>query len=53
LAAVLTPELKRRIAKDRLVKKTFDIIEILAKPESREKFSKRFPLHIANCLMRS
>lgn len=40
LAAVLTPELKRRIAKDRLVKKTFDIIEILAKPESREKFFK-------------
>lgn len=38
LGAVFTPELKRRIDKDRLVEKTFSIIEVLEEPEARERF---------------
>lgn len=38
LGAVYTPELKKRIGKDRLVEKTFNIIEILDKPEARSRF---------------
>jgi hypothetical protein len=38
LGAVFTPELQRRIANDRLVKKTFNIIEILHDPKTRDKF---------------
>lgn len=40
LGAVFTPELQRRIASDRLVKKTFNIIEILGERKTREKFFK-------------
>jgi hypothetical protein len=38
LGAVYTTELKRRISKDRLVEKTFNIIEILDQPEARYRF---------------
>jgi len=38
LGAVYTPELNRRISADRLVEKTFNIIEILDKPKARERF---------------
>ena len=38
LAAVFTSELKRRIRKDRLVEKTFDVIEILNDHKERETF---------------
>lgn len=38
LAAIITPELERRINDDRLVEKAFDIIEILDTPDSRNKF---------------
>ncbi len=38
LGAVLTPELERRISTDRLVEKTFNIIEILDDPEKRQHF---------------
>jgi len=37
LGAVYTPELERRISEDRLVEKTFNIIEILDKPPARER----------------
>lgn len=40
LGAVFTPELQRRIESDSLVKKTFNIIEILGDPKEREKFFK-------------
>lgn len=40
LGAVFTAELQRRIAGDRLVKKTFNIIEVLGDPKAREKFFK-------------
>ena len=38
LGAVFTPELERRISEDRLVEKTFNIIEILDDPAARERF---------------
>ena len=38
LGAVLTPELERRISTDRLVEKTFNIIEILDDTEKRQHF---------------
>jgi hypothetical protein len=38
LGAVYTPELERRISEDRLVEKTFNIIEILDRPQARERF---------------
>ena len=38
LGAVFTTELRRRIEQDRLVEKTYDIIEILTEPEIRESF---------------
>lgn len=38
LGAVFTPELERRISTDRLVEKTFNIIEILDDPEKRQHF---------------
>jgi hypothetical protein len=38
LGAVFTPELKRRIDEDRLVEKTFNIIEILDNSQTREQF---------------
>lgn len=38
LGAVFTPELERRISEDRLVEKTFNIIEILDDPTARERF---------------
>lgn len=38
LAAVFTPELERRIRDDRLVEKTFDIIDILDDPQVRSDF---------------
>lgn len=40
LAAVFTPELERRMNEDRLVEKSFDIIEILDDPAARENFFK-------------
>lgn len=45
LAAVFTPELERRINKDRLVEKAFDIIKILDDPGEREKFFKEIFHH--------
>jgi len=38
LGGVFTPELNRRITADRLVEKSFNIIEVLQKTESRESF---------------
>ncbi len=38
LGAVYTPELEKRIKDDRLVEKTFDIIEILDNHDAREEF---------------
>jgi len=38
LGAVFTPELERRIKEDRLVEKTFNIIDILTEPTKREEF---------------
>lgn len=38
LGAVFTPELERRISTDRLVEKTFNIIEILDDPQKRRQF---------------
>jgi hypothetical protein len=38
LGAVFTPELEKRIGRDRLVEKTFNIIEILDKPKIRKQF---------------
>ncbi len=38
LACVFTPELQRRIGEDRLVEKTFDIVELLESQELREDF---------------
>jgi len=38
LGAVYTLELNRRISENRLVEKTFNVIEILDKPKSRERF---------------
>jgi len=38
LAAVFTEELKRRISEDRLVEKTFNIIQILDNPDARQEF---------------
>jgi len=40
LSAVYTPELKKRIQKDRLVENYYDIIEILEEPKKREEFFK-------------
>lgn len=40
LSATFTEELKRRIKKDRLVEKEFDIVEILDNPEVRSEFFK-------------
>jgi hypothetical protein len=38
LGAVSTPELERRIKEDRLVEKTFNIIDIVADPGKRDEF---------------
>jgi hypothetical protein len=38
LGAVFTPELQKRIGDDRIVEKTFNIIEILHKPKARARF---------------
>jgi hypothetical protein len=38
LGAVFTPELDRRIKADRLVEKTFNIIDIVAEPAKRDEF---------------
>jgi hypothetical protein len=38
LACAFTPELSRRIREDRLVEKTFDIIELLESPQKRDEF---------------
>ncbi len=38
LGAVFTPELNRRISRDRLVEKPFNIVEILDRPEARNRF---------------
>lgn len=38
LGAIFTSELNRRIGADRLVEKTFNIIEILRNPEERDRF---------------
>jgi hypothetical protein len=38
LGAVFTPELERRINADRLVEKTFNIIDIVAEPAKRDEF---------------
>lgn len=38
LAGVFTPELNKRIKGDRLVEKSFNIVEMLEKPEVREDF---------------
>ena len=38
LGAVFTHELQRRIKADRLVEKTFNIIDILAEPAKRDEF---------------
>ncbi|MGH9436951.1 MAG: XcyI family restriction endonuclease, partial [Terriglobia bacterium] len=38
LGGVFTAELRRRIARDRLVEKSFDVVEILQFPDKREQF---------------
>ncbi len=38
LGAVFTPELQRRIGNDRLVKKVFNLVEVLRDPRVRRKF---------------
>src|SRR5262249_10880804 len=38
VGAVLTAELQRRITEDRLVEKTYDMIDILTEPTVRESF---------------
>jgi hypothetical protein len=45
LGAVFTSELERRINEDRLVERTFNIIEILDKPQVREDFFKELFHH--------
>ena len=45
LGGVFTPELERRMAQDRLVEKTFDIIRILQEPGYRSEFLKELFHH--------
>ncbi len=46
LAAVFTDELERRINDDRLVEKSFDIIDILDDPEIRKQFFNEIFHHV-------
>jgi hypothetical protein len=50
LGGVFTPELKRRMDADRLVEKSFNIIDILQNPDQRETFFNELFHHILRLL---